>query len=106
MNERFVVLEGVVGSDAQGLSIHRHANGAQTRYLAYIGLRDGSRLNWQEIELSQEQAAQAASVLASGNWVRVSGLLKKHLGLPLFRVCVESVRLLRAAEPLPKSLAA
>jgi hypothetical protein len=100
MNEQFAIIEGVVGSNAQGFSVYRHSvpNG-QDRYLAYIGLRDGSRLIWQEIEMSHEQMVQFDGVLVNGNTVRVSGLLKKQLGLPLYRVQVDHLQLTRAAEP-------
>lgn len=100
MSEQFVVIEGVVGSDAQGGSVHRRsARDGQDRYLAYIGLRDGSGLIWQEIEMSHEQAGRVDGVLVSGNTVRVSGLLKKQLGLPLCRVQADSVQLIRTTQP-------
>ena len=100
MNEQFAIIEGIVGSNAQGLSVHQHpAFHGQDRYLAYIGLRDGSRLIWQEIELSHEQINQFDGMLVSGNTVRVSGLLKKQLGLPHYRVQVDGVELIRATEP-------
>ena len=101
MNEQFVVIEGIVGSDAQGFSVHCHqARDGQDRYLACIGLRDGSRLVWQEIEIRHEQARQFDTALASGNTVRVSGLLKKQLGLPLYRVQADDVQLIHATEPI------
>ncbi|MGH9427235.1 MAG: hypothetical protein ACRD2L_13135 [Terriglobia bacterium] len=104
MNERFAVIEGVVGSDALGLSVHRHSDDG--RHLACIGLRDDSRLIWQEIEMSQEQVGQFERVLVSGNTVRVSGLLKKQLGLPVCRVQVEGIQLIRATEPVALRMAA
>ena len=101
MNEQFVVIEGVVGSDAQGLSVHhRQARDGQDRYVACIGLRDGSRLVWQEIEMRHEQARQFDGALASGNTVRVFGLLKKQMGLPLYRVQADEVQLIHATEPI------
>lgn len=101
MNEQFAIIQGIVGSNAQGLSVHQQpASHGQDRYLAYIGLRDGSRLIWQEIELSGEQINQFDSKLVSGNIVRVSGLLKKHLGLPHYRIQVDQVELIRATEPM------
>ena len=107
MNEQFAVIEGVVGSDAHGISVHRqHTRDGQDRYLACIGLRDGSRLIWQEIELSREQLAQFDRALAGGNIVRVSGVLKKLLGLPVCRVQVDSVELICARKPLALRVAA
>jgi hypothetical protein len=101
MNEQFVVIEGIVGNDAKGFSVHRHsARDGRDRYLAYVGLRDGSRLIWQEIEMNSQRASDFGDVLASGNRVRVSGLLKKQLGLPHFRVQVDNVQLLQASEPV------
>jgi hypothetical protein len=100
MNEQFAVIEGIVGSNAQGLSIHQHPTShGQHRYSAYIGLRDGSRLIWQEIEMSHEQVTQFDGVLVSGNTVKVSGLLKKQLGLPYYRIQVDHLQLIRASEP-------
>jgi hypothetical protein len=99
MNGQFVMIEGVVGCNAQGFSVHRHpAYDGQDRYFAYIGLRDDARLIWQEIEMSQEQIGQIDKVLAGGNKVRVSGLLKKQLGAPLCRVQVDGVELIKAAQ--------
>ena len=105
MNEQFAVIEGIVGSDAQGFSVHCYSE-PDGRYLACIGLRDGSRLIWQEIEMSQEQVGQFDGVLVSGNTVRVSGLLKKQLGLPLCRIQVEGIQLIRATEPVALRMAA
>ena len=95
MREQSVVLDGVVGGDAQGFSVHRHHTGVgPDRYLACIGLRDGSRLIWQEIEMTSEMAARSSDILVSGNIVRVFGLLQKQLGLPVYRVQVETLELL------------
>ena len=95
MREQFVVLEGVVGSDAQGFSVHRHPTGVGSdRYLACIGLRDGSSLIWQEIEMTSDVATRSSDILVSGNIVRVFGLLQKQLGLPVYRVQVETLELL------------
>jgi len=95
MREQSVVLDGVVGSDAQGFSVHRHHTGVgPDRYLACIGLRDGSRLIWQEIEMTSDMAARSSDILVSGNIVRVFGLLQKQLGLPVYRVQVETLALL------------
>ena len=95
MREQFVMLEGVVGSDAQGFSVHRHPTGVGSdRYLACIGLRDGSSLIWQEIEMTSDVATRSSDILVSGNIVRVFGLLQKQLGLPVYRVQVETLELL------------
>lgn len=107
MSEQFVVIQGVVGSDALGFSVHhRFARDGQDRYLAYIGLRDGSSLIWQEIEMSHEQLAQSGDLFAKGNTVRVCGVLQKQLGLPACRVQVASVALIRALEPVALQMAA
>src|SRR5262245_56831426 len=99
MNEQFVVIEGLVGSNAQGVSIHRRPLPCgQATYFAYIGLRDGSRLIWQEIEMSHGQRVQFENILVSGNAVRVSGLLKKQLGMPVYRVQIEIIQRIRATE--------
>ena len=97
MREQFVVLEGVVGSDAQGFSVHRHPTGVGSdRYLACIGLRDGAGLIWQEIEMTCDLVARSSDILVSGNIVRVFGLLQKQLGLPAYRVQVDALELLLA----------
>ena len=106
MNEQFVVIEGLVGGDKHGISVHHSSARGHNCYLAYIGLRDGSRLIWQEIEMSQEQANRFNKSLVGGNLVRVSGLLKKQLSLPVCRVQVESVELLRAEVPMALRTAA
>jgi hypothetical protein len=99
MNGQFVIIEGVVGCNAQGFSVRRHPRyDGQDRYFAYIGLRDGARLIWQEIEMSHEQIGQNNKVLTGGNMVRVSGWLKKQLGVPLYRVQVDSVHLICTAQ--------
>ena len=101
MGEQSVVLEGVVGSDAQGCSVHRHHAGAgQDRYLACIGLRDGASLIWQEIEMTCDLVARSSDILVSGNIVRVFGLLQKQLGLPVYRVQVDTLELLHGAAPV------
>ena len=101
MREQSVVLEGVVGSDAQGFPVHRHHTGVGSdRYLACIGLRDGSRLIWQEIGMTSDMAARSSDILVSGNIVRVYGLLQKQLGLPVYRVQVDTLELLHAAAPV------
>ena len=106
MNEQFVVIEGLVGSDAHGISIHCRPTRGHDRYVASIGLRDGSHLIWQEIEMSQEQAARFEKSLVSGNQVRVSGLLTKQLSLPVFQVQVEDVVSLRVTAPAALRMAA
>ena len=101
MSEQSVVLEGVVGSDALGFSVHRHQpRVGQDRYLACIGLRDGAGLIWQEIEMTCDQVARSSDILVSGNIVRVFGLLQKQLGLPAYRVQVDTLELLHAAAPV------
>ena len=63
MREQSVVLEGVVGSDAQRFSVHRHHTGVGSdRYLACIGLRDGCRLIWQEIEMTSDMAVRSSDI--------------------------------------------
>ena len=101
MGEQSVVLEGIVGSDAQGISLRRHyARVGQDSYLACIGLRDGANLIWQEIEMTRELAARSGDIFVSGNIVRVFGLLQKQLGLPVYRVQVDELELLHSAAPV------
>lgn len=101
MSEQSVVLEGVVGSDAQGCSVHRHHAGAgQDRYLAYTGLRDGSNLTWQEIEMTWDLVARSSDIFVNSNIVRVFGLLQKQLGLPVYRVQVDKLEVLHGAAPV------
>jgi len=106
MREQFVVLEGVVGSDAQGFAVHRHHTGVGSdRYLACIGLRDGSSLIWQEIEMTCDLEARSRDIFVGGNIVRVFGQLRKQLGLPTYRVEVDALELLLAT-PVPLRSAA
>src|SRR5574339_63133 len=101
MGEQCVVLEGIGGSDAQGVSVHRHhAPFGQDRYLACIGLRDGTSLIWQEIELTSDLVARSSDILVSGNIIRVFGLLQKQLCLPVYRVQVDTLELLHRATPV------
>ena len=101
MREQSVVLEGVVGSDAQGFSVHRHHAGVgPDRYMACIGLGDGAGLIWQEIEMTSDLIARFSDTLVSGNIVRVFGLLKKRLGLPVYRVKVDRLELLHGTVPV------
>ena len=98
MREQFVVLEGVVGSDAQGFSVHRHHKGVGPDcYLACIGLRDGAGLIWQEIEMTGDLVARSRDIFVGGNIVRVFGHLQKQLGLPAYRVQVDRLELLHGA---------
>ena len=106
MNEEFVIIDGVVGSDALGFSVHHHGGGRQDCYLAAIGLREGSKLIWQEIEMTRDQASQFGSVLVGGNKVRVSGLLKKQLGRPVYRVQVDGVQLIKTEQTVALRTAA
>ena len=106
MNEEFVIIEGVVGNDALGFSVHHHGGGRQDCYLAAIGLREGSKLIWQEIEMTRDQASQFGSVLVGGNKVRVSGLLKKQLGRPVYRVQVDGVQLIKTEQTVALRTAA
>ena len=98
MREQSVVLEGVVGSDAQGFSVRRHHTGVgPDRYFACIGLRDGSGLIWQEIEMTRDLVARSSDIFVEGNIVRVFGLLQKQLGLPAYYVQVDALELLDRA---------
>jgi len=107
MSDRFVMIQGIVGSNAFGASLHSGtARNGQECCLAYIGLPNNSELVWQEIELTPVQAIELSNVLANGNTVRVSGTLEKQLGLPLYRVRVEQMELVRVAQPLILSTAA
>ena len=45
-------------------------------------------------------AARSSDILVSGNIVRVFGLLQKQLGLPVYRVQVDTLELLHAAAPV------
>ena len=106
MREQFVVLEGVVGSDAQGFSVHRHPTGVGSdRYLACIGLRDGSSLIWQEIEMTGDLVARSRDIFVGGSIVRVFGHLQKQLGLPAYRVQVDALELLLATPVALRSAA-
>ena len=107
MGDRFVMIQGIVGSNSSGTSIHQGTarNGQECR-LAYVGLRNNAELVWQEIELSPLQAVELANMLSNGNTVRVSGTLEKQLGLPIYRVRVEQMELVRVAQPLMLSTAA
>jgi hypothetical protein len=72
MSEQSVVLDGVVGSDAQGLSLHRHhARVGQDSSLASIGLWDYASLIWQRIEMPCHLVARSSDISVSGNIVRV-----------------------------------
>ena len=101
MSEQFVVLEGVVGSDAQGFAVHKYQTRVGSdRYLACIGLRNGSSLIWQEIEMTCDLVARSTDIFVGGNIVRVFGKLQKQLGLPAYRVQVDALELL-LANPVP-----
>ena len=99
MSDQSVVLEGIVGSDAQGICVHRRRGraGEDDRYLACIGLRDGAKLIWQEIEMTCDLVARSSDILVSGNIVRVFGLLQKQLGFPVYHVQVHVLEVLHRA---------